>query len=52
MKKYKYFFKSDIDKEAIGVIRAKNEKEAFIKAAKIKQLHIKHFVEIFFVEEI
>ena len=52
MKKYKYFFRSDITKEAIGVVRALNEKRALKKASKRKQLPLKKFIEIFFVEEI
>lgn len=52
MKKYKYFFRSDLNKEAIGVINSKNEIGALTKAAKKKHLPIEEFVEIFFVEEI
>ena len=29
MNKYKYFFKSDLDRESIGVVKAKNEKKLF-----------------------
>ena len=52
MNKYKYFFRSDVNKEAIGVVKAKNETQALIKAARKKQLHMEHFLEIFFIEEI
>ena len=38
MSKYKYFFRSDFNKEAIGVIKAKSEKEAFVKASKKKTI--------------
>ena len=38
MKKYKYFFKSDTDKEAIGVVKAKNEKEQLLKEIQSLQL--------------
>ena len=52
MNKYKYFFRSDLTKEAIGMVKAKNEVGALTKAAKKKQLPINKFVEIFFVEEV
>ncbi len=51
MNKYKYFFKSDPNKEAIGVVKAKNETQAFLKAAKKKQLPIDNFQELFLIEE-
>ena len=52
MNRYKYFFRSDVSKEAIGIVKAKNEKQALVKAAKKKQLHLEHFLEIFFIEEV
>ena len=52
MKKYKYFHRSDLNKETVGVVKAKNETQASIKAAKKKQLPIKDFLELFFIEEI
>ena len=52
MNKYKYFFKSDLDKESIGIVKAKNEKQAYIKAANKKQLSLPHFISLFEIEEI
>ncbi len=52
MYQYKYFHQSDLTKEAIGIVKAKNETQASIKAAKKKQLPIKDFLELFFIEEI
>jgi len=52
MNKYKYFFKSDITKEAIGVVKAKNKTQALTKASKKKQLPMENFLEIFFIEEV
>jgi hypothetical protein len=52
MNKYKYFFKSDPNKEAIGVLKAKNEKQAYLKAAKKKQLPLVDFINIFGIKEI
>ena len=51
MKQYKYFFRSDLSKEAVGVVKAKNLQQAFLKASKKKQLLLEEFVELFFVEE-
>lgn len=51
MKQYKYFFRSDLSKEAIGVVKAKNITQAFSKSSKKKQLPLEEFVELFFVEE-
>jgi len=52
MNKYKYFHRSDLNKETVGVVKAKNEKEAFLKAANKKQLSISHFINLFAIEEI
>ena len=52
MKQYKYFFTSDLNKESVGIVKAKNEKQAYIKAAKKKQLPLKDFLSIFNIEEI
>lgn len=51
MKQYKYFFRSDLSKEAIGIVKAKNLQQAFLKASKKKQLSLEGFIELFFVEE-
>lgn len=52
MKKYKYFFRSDLSKEAIGVVKAKDLQQAFLKSSNKKQLPLEEFVELFFVEEV
>ena len=52
MKKYKYYFLSDLSKEAIGQVRAFNRKRAIKKASLRKQLSLRHFLQLFGVEEI
>ena len=52
MRKYKYFNALDQEEEAVGVIKAKDEKQAYIKAAKKKQLPLVDFISIFRVKEI
>ena len=52
MKKYKYFNTLDSQEETVGIIRAKDEKQAYIKAAKKKQLPLPDFLLIFRVKEI
>jgi len=52
MNKYKYFFKSDLKRESIGVIRAKNENEAYLRASNKKKLSLPQFISLFGVEEI
>jgi len=52
MNKYKYFNALDQDQEAVGIVKAKDEKQAYIKAAKRKQLSLPDFVNIFRVKEI
>lgn len=52
MNKYKYFNALDQDQEAVGIIKAKDEKQAYIKASKKKQLSLADFVSIFRVKEI
>ena len=52
MKKYKYFHILDQEEEAIGIVKAKNEKQAYVKASKKKQLPIADFINIFRVKEI
>lgn len=52
MRKYKYFNALDQEEEAIGVIKAKDEKQAYIKAAKKKQLPLADFISIFRIKEI
>ena len=52
MKKYKYFFKSDLSRESIGVVKAKTENGAYLKAANKKNLSLPHFISLFAIEEI
>ena len=48
----KYFNTLDSQEETVGIIRAKDEKQAYIKAAKKKQLPLPDFLLIFRVKEI
>jgi hypothetical protein len=50
MNTYKYFFKSDSKKEAVGKINAGGLYEAMKKAASKKRLSLDHFMELFNVE--
>ena len=52
MRKYKYFNALDQEEEAIGIVKAKDEKQAYIKVSKKKQLPIADFISIFRVKEI
>jgi len=52
METYKYFFKSDSSKEAIGKLKAPGLYEATKKAASKKNLSLNHFMELFNVEKI
>ena len=52
MRKYKYFNALDQEEEAIGIVKAKDEKRAYIKAAKKKQLPLADFISIFRIKEI
>lgn len=49
---YKYYFKTDISKEAIGIVKAKNLEEAYTKSAYKKKLAPMDFKELFNMEEI
>ena len=51
MKQYKYFFKSDSKKEAVGKIKAPTKNKAIQKAAARKKLNLEHFLELFNIEE-
>jgi len=51
MKKYKYFYASDLDKETVGIVKAKDLQEAYIKASYKKKLAPMHFRELFDLEE-
>lgn len=50
MNQYKYFFKSDSKKEAVGKIKAEGLYEATKKAAAKKKLSLVSFMELFNVE--
>lgn len=52
MNQYKYFSASDLKKEQVGKVKAKNLKEAYIKASKKKRLPIESFRQLFNIEEI
>ena len=50
MNKYKYFFKTDSSKEAIGIVEAIDYYLALKKAAAIKKLNLTEFVDLFKLE--
>ena len=52
MNQYKYFFASDLKKEPIGRVKAKNIEEAYIKASSKKRLQLEYFKKLFDIEEI
>ena len=52
MNKYKYFFKSDLNRESIGIVKAASEEKAYIKASRKKQLSLSQFISLFGIEEI
>ena len=52
MNKYKYFIASDLNKEQIGKVKAKNIEEAYHKACRKKRLPIEIFKKLFDIEEI
>ena len=52
MKKYKYYWKYDVNKEAIGNVKAEFINEAIIKAANKKQLSFEKFLMLFEVKEV
>ena len=52
MKKYKYFNASDLNKETVGIVKAKDLHEAYIKASYKKKLAPMHFRELFDIEEV
>lgn len=52
MKKYKYYFRHDVNKEAVGKVKAEFINEAIIKAANKKQLSYEKFLMLFEIEEI
>ena len=52
MKKFKYYYRLDVNKEAVGKIKAESINEAIIKAASKKQLDYEKFLMLFEVEEV
>ncbi len=52
MKTYKYFSSSDLNEEQIGKVKAKNLKEAYIKASYKKNLNLNDFKILFDIKEI
>ena len=52
MNKYKYFYASDLNRETVGIVKAKDLHEAYIKASYKKKLAPMHFRELFDIEEI
>ena len=52
MKKFKYYYRLDVNKEAVGKINAESINEAIIKASKKKQLSYEKFLMLFEVEEV
>ena len=52
MSKYKYYFKTDKNKEAIGIIEAKTRENAMLKAATQKDFTLYTFQRLFGVEKI
>ena len=50
MNRYKYFFKSDSKKEAIGIVKADELYEAIKKASAKKKLNLNEFIDLFNVE--
>ncbi len=52
MNKYKYFYASDLNKEAIGIVKAKDLHEACVKASYKKDIEPMQFKMLFDIEEI
>tara|TARA_Y100000385_G_scaffold66948_1_gene66743 strand:+ start:508 stop:669 length:162 start_codon:yes stop_codon:yes gene_type:complete len=52
MNKYKYFHASDLNKETIGTVKAKDLQEAYIKASYKKDIEPMQFKMLFDIEEI
>ena len=52
MKKYKYYSRSDRQKETVGIVKAISLNNAIDKAAAKKRLGVLEFISLFNVEEI
>lgn len=50
MKKWKYFYLSDSNKETIGIVLAENVEEAYDISSEIKNLPLTEFKTIFGIE--
>ena len=52
MNKYKYFYASDLNRETVGIVKAKDLHEAYIKASYKKDIEPMQFKMLFDIEEI
>jgi|19_taG_2_1085344.scaffolds.fasta_scaffold14784_2 hypothetical protein len=52
MKKYKYYYRLDENREPVGIVKADFRNEAILKAAEKKRLSYEKFIMLFGVEEI
>ena len=52
MKKYKYYYRLDENKESVGIVKASFKNEAILKAAEKKRLSYGRFIILFEIEEI
>jgi len=52
MSKYKYYNKTNKDKETVGIVEARNKELAITKAAMNKRLPVNKFTMLFDIEEI
>ena len=52
MNKYKYYNKTNKDKETVGIVEAKNKELAITKASITKRLSVNEFTMLFDIEEI
>ena len=52
MKKYKYYYRLDGNRESVGIVKADFKNEAILKAAEKKRLSYEKFIMLFEIEEI
>jgi hypothetical protein len=52
MKKWKYYILADLDKEAVGIVHAKNVDGAYLIASVLKHLPLEEFKKIFGIERL
>ena len=50
--RYKFYYKNDKSKDALGYVEADNVKKAYLMASKIKQLSLDKFLELFKVKAV